>query len=44
MARGIPFAEARKLVIRGFFGELIDQLDIPALRDRIAAAVEAELA
>ena len=44
MARGIPFAEARKLVIRGFFGELIDQLDIPALRDRVAAAVEAELA
>jgi len=44
MARGIPFAEARKLVIQGFFGELIDQLGIPALRDRIAAAVEAELA
>jgi Fe-S cluster assembly protein SufD len=44
MARGIPFAEARKLVIRGFFGELIDQLDIPALRDRVTAAVEAELA
>ena len=44
MARGIPFADARKLVIQGFFGELIDQLEIPALRDRIAAAVEAELA
>jgi Fe-S cluster assembly protein SufD len=44
MARGIPFAEARKLVIQGFFGELIDQLDVPALRDRVAAAVEAELA
>jgi len=44
MARGIPFAEARKLVIRGFFGELIDQLDVPALRDRVAVAVEAELA
>ena len=44
MARGIPFAEARKLVIQGFFGELIDQLEIPALRDRFAAAVEAELA
>jgi Fe-S cluster assembly protein SufD len=44
MARGIPYAEARKLVIQGFFGELIDQLDVPALRDRIAASVEAELA
>jgi Fe-S cluster assembly protein SufD len=44
MARGIPEAEARRLVIRGFFGELISQIEVPALRDRIAAAVEAELA
>jgi Fe-S cluster assembly protein SufD len=44
MARGIPFEEARKLVIRGFFGELIDQIEVPELRDRITAAIEAELA
>jgi len=44
MARGIPFLEARKLVIRGFFGQLIDQIEVPELRDRITAAVEAELA
>ena len=44
MARGIPEAEARRLVIRGFFGELISQIEAPALRDRITAAVEAELA
>jgi len=44
MTRGIPEAEARRLVIRGFFGELISQIEVPALRDRIAAAVEAELA
>jgi Fe-S cluster assembly protein SufD len=43
MARGIPFAEARRLVIRGFFGQLIDTIDVPALRARIAEAVEAEL-
>jgi Fe-S cluster assembly protein SufD len=43
MARGIPFAEARRLVIRGFFGQLIDTIAVPELRDRIAAAVEAEL-
>jgi Fe-S cluster assembly protein SufD len=44
MARGIPFEEARKLVIRGFFGELIGQIEVPELRDGITAAIEAELA
>jgi Fe-S cluster assembly protein SufD len=43
MARGIPFEEARKLVIRGFFGQLIGGIEVPELRDRIAEAVEAEL-
>jgi Fe-S cluster assembly protein SufD len=43
MARGIPFDEARKLVIRGFFGELIGHIEVPELRERISAAVEAEL-
>jgi Fe-S cluster assembly protein SufD len=43
MARGIPFAEARKLVIRGFFGQLIDTIEVPELRDRIAGSIEAEL-
>jgi Fe-S cluster assembly protein SufD len=44
MARGIPFEEARRLVIRGFFGELIAQIEVPELRDRITAAIEGELA
>ncbi|HXW45150.1 MAG TPA: Fe-S cluster assembly protein SufD [Streptosporangiaceae bacterium] len=44
MARGIPFGEARKLVIRGFFGELIGQIEVPELRERITTAIEAELA
>jgi Fe-S cluster assembly protein SufD len=43
MARGIPFEEARRLVIRGFFGQLIDTIAVPELRERIAEAVEAEL-
>jgi Fe-S cluster assembly protein SufD len=43
MARGIPLAEARRLVIRGFFGELIAKIGVPGLRDRIAHSVEAEL-
>ena len=44
MARGIPFDEARRLVIRGFFGELIGQIEVPELQDRVSAAIEAELA
>jgi hypothetical protein len=31
-------------VIRGFFGELIAKIEVAALRDRITAAIEAELA
>jgi Fe-S cluster assembly protein SufD len=44
MARGIPEAEARRLVIRGFFGELTEQISLPEVRDRIASAIEEELA
>jgi Fe-S cluster assembly protein SufD len=44
MARGIPADEAKRLVIRGFFGELIGQIEVPELAERITAAVEAELA
>jgi Fe-S cluster assembly protein SufD len=43
MARGIPLAEARRLVIRGFFGELIGKIGVSELRDRIAGSIEAEL-
>jgi Fe-S cluster assembly protein SufD len=44
MARGIPLADARRLVIRGFFGELIGRIGVPELRERIAESIEAELA
>ena len=43
MARGIPFADARRLVIRGFFGQLIAQIEVPEVRNRVADAIEAEL-
>jgi Fe-S cluster assembly protein SufD len=43
MARGIPYEEARRLVITGFFGQLIERIDVPSLRPRVAAAIEAEL-
>lgn len=43
MARGIPMKEARRLVIRGFFGELIGQVEVPELAERVMGAIEVEL-
>jgi Fe-S cluster assembly protein SufD len=43
MARGIPFEDARRLVIRGFFAELVAKIGIEELQDRIMAAIETEL-
>jgi len=43
MARGIPLAAARRLVIRGFFGDLIGEIAVTEVRERVTAAIEAEL-
>jgi len=42
-SRGIPEAAARRLVVRGFFGEVIAKIGVPALRERLEAAIETEL-
>ena len=44
MARGIPPQEARRLVIRGFFADVLGGIEVPALRERVLAAVEEKLA
>src|SRR3954470_13589879 len=43
MARGIPEREARKLVVRGFFAELINKIPLEELRSRLGDAIEARL-
>ncbi|MEU1225957.1 Fe-S cluster assembly protein SufD [Streptomyces sp. NPDC005828] len=43
MARGIPEAEARRLVVRGFFAELVQQIGLPDVQERLLAKIEAEL-
>jgi len=43
MARGIPEVDARRLVVRGFFAELIDQIGVPSVEERLLASIEAEL-
>ena len=43
-ARGIPEDQARRLVVRGFFGEIIAKIAVPAVRERLTEAIERELA
>jgi Fe-S cluster assembly protein SufD len=43
MARGIPADEARRLVVRGFFADVITRIGVPVLTERLTAAIEAEL-
>lgn len=43
-ARGIPEDIARRLVVRGFFHEIIQKIAVPEVRERLEAAIEAELA
>ncbi|WP_405165278.1 Fe-S cluster assembly protein SufD [Nocardia sp. NBC_01499] len=43
-ARGIPEDVARRLVVRGFFHEIIQKIAVPEIRERLESAIEAELA
>lgn len=43
-ARGIPYDQARRLVVRGFFGELLQKVSAPQVRERLEAAIDKELA
>ena len=43
MSRGVPEDLARRLVVRGFFAELINRIGVPEVQDRLIAAIEAEL-
>ena len=42
-ARGIPQDEARRLVVRGFFVELVQQIGVPELEERLLREIEDEL-
>ncbi len=43
MARGIPADDARRMVVRGFFAEVIESIGVPALEERLMATIEDEL-
>jgi Fe-S cluster assembly protein SufD len=43
-ARGIAEEEARRLVVHGFFNDLIRKIGVPSLQEKLMATVELELA
>ena len=43
MSRGIAEADARRLVVRGFFAELIEQIGVPQVQEHLMNAIEKEL-
>jgi Fe-S cluster assembly protein SufD len=43
-SRGVPEEEAQRLVVHGFFNDLIRKVGVPALEQKLMATVEVELA
>ena len=44
MSRGIPAAEARRLVVEGFFADIIRRIGVPELEEKLMDAIRDELA
>jgi Fe-S cluster assembly protein SufD len=43
MARGLPRAEAERLIVRGFFQDVLDRIELEPVRDALGAALEARI-
>ena len=43
MSRGLPHAEAERLIVRGFFQDVLDRIDLEPVRDALGAALEARI-
>jgi Fe-S cluster assembly protein SufD len=42
-ARGIPWDLARRMVVRGFLGQLVEKIEVAEVREKVVEAIEAEL-
>jgi Fe-S cluster assembly protein SufD len=42
-SRGVPEPEARRLVVRGFFADVVAQIGVPDVQEQLMTAIEAEL-
>jgi Fe-S cluster assembly protein SufD len=43
MARGLSRGEAERLIVRGFFQDILDRIEFDAVREAVAAALEARI-
>jgi len=43
MARGLSRGEAERLIVRGFFQDILDRIDLEPVRDALGAALEARI-
>ena len=43
-SRGVPEDEAHRLVVHGFFNDLVRKIGVPQIEERLLATIEAELA
>jgi len=43
MARGLPRGEAERLIVRGFFQDILDRIEFETVREALAAALEARI-
>jgi len=43
MSRGVPESVARRLVVQGFFADVINRIGVPQVQEQLLAAVDAEL-
>jgi Fe-S cluster assembly protein SufD len=43
MARGLPRADAERLIVRGFFQDVLDRIELEPVRDALGAALEARI-
>jgi Fe-S cluster assembly protein SufD len=43
MARGLPRGDAERLIVRGFFQDILDRIEFESVREALAAALEARI-
>jgi len=43
MSRGLPHAEAERLIVRGFFQDVLDRVELEPVREALAAALDARI-
>jgi Fe-S cluster assembly protein SufD len=43
MARGLTRADAERLIVRGFFQDILDRIELPPVREAVAEALEARI-